>query len=206
MFRIMLIYTILQGALMAIEEPNYIVVQTNDTYEIRKYNSYLVAQTKVSGSFDEMGKKAFNILFKYISGENKKREKIKMTAPVIQENAKRKGQKISMTAPVIQEMDKTNTKSATYSFVMPEKFTMETLPLPLNESIKLVKIPQKILAVREYSGNWSEEKYEKNEQILLNALKSAGIEIIGNPTFARYNSPFSLWFLRRNEIMVEVKQ
>lgn len=206
MLRIMLLFILLKGTLMAIEEPSYIVVQTNDTYEIRKYDSYLVAQTKVSGTFDEMGKKAFKILFKYISGQNKKREKIAMTAPVIQENTQAKGEKIAMTAPVIQEVDKEDTQSATYSFVMPENFTMQTLPLPLDDRIKLVEIPEKIVAVRKYSGSWSEEKYRKNEAILFKALKDAGIQTIGNPTFARYNSPFSLWFLRRNEIMIEVKQ
>lgn len=191
---------------MAIEEPTYMIVQTNDTYEIRKYNSYLVAQTSVSGTFDEMGKDAFKILFKYISGQNKKREKIKMTAPVIQESAQDQGQKISMTAPVIQEIDKTDAQSATYSFVMPETFTMQTLPLPMDARVKLVKVPEKIVAVRRYAGSWSEEKYKQNEVILLKGLKDAGLKTIGTPSFARYNSPFSLWFLRRNEIMIEVMQ
>lgn len=129
-----------------------------------------------------------------------------MTAPVIQENAQKKGQKITMTAPVIQEINKADAQSASYSFVMPEEFTMQTLPIPLDKRVKLIEIPEKTVAVLQYSGGWGEEKYKKNEALLLRKLKIAGIKTIGNPSFARYNSPFSLWFMRRNEIMIEIKQ
>jgi len=92
---------------MAIEEPKYTVIQKNDTFEIRKYASYLVAQTEVTGTFDEMGGKAFRILVKYISGENQQRSKIKMTAPVIQENTDQEGQKIqrwTQSIPKVQPL------------------------------------------------------------------------------------------------------
>ncbi len=194
----------LEGTLMAIEEPKYIIMQKSDTFEIRKYAPYLVAQTEVSGTFDEMGGKAFRILVKYISGQNQERSKIKMTAPVIQEPSKQEGQKIQMTAPVIQEPSQTNPKSAIFSFVMPQTFTLATLPAPLDSRIQLKEIPGKIVAVRTYSGSWSEEKYKKNEDLLLKALAIANIQTIGKPSFARYNSPFALWFMRRNEIMIEL--
>jgi len=197
---------IVKGTLMAIEEPQYTVIEKNDTFEIREYAPYLVAQTEVTGTFEDMGGKAFKILFKYISGENQKRSKIKMTAPVLQENAEKGGQKIKMTAPVIQEVNKSEPQKAKYSFVMPEKFTLDTLPLPLDQRIKLKEIPAKTVAVLEYSGGWGEDRYTQKETILLNALHNAGIRTIGKPYFARYNSPFALWFMRRNEIMIEVKQ
>ncbi len=190
---------------MAIEEPKYTVIQKNNTFEIRKYDSYLVAQTKVSGAFDEIGEKAFRILFKYISGENQKQSKITMTAPVIQENMSKKGEKIQMTAPVIQEIDASQSKSTCFSFVMPQHFTLETLPLPLDKRIELKQIPSKIVAVRQYSGGWGEANYKKNLTILLDALRDANFKTVGNPMYARYNSPFSLWFMRRNEIMIEVE-
>ena len=191
---------------MAIEEPKYIVIQKNDTFEIREYAPYLVAQTEVTGTFDEMGGKAFRILFKYISGENQQRRNIEMTAPVIQENTQQEGQKIQMTAPVIQEIDTSNPQSTIYSFVMPQEFTLAKLPLPLDKHINLKEIPAKTVAVLEYSGSWGEEKYKKNEALLLKALDDAGIKTIGKPNFARYNSPFSLWFMRRNEVMIEVQR
>ncbi len=206
MLRIFIILLALKGTLMAIEEPKYTVIQKNDTFEIREYAPYVVAQTEVTGTFDEMGGKAFKILFKYISGENQKRSKIKMTAPVIQESSRKEGQKIQMTAPVIQEVNTNNSKSATYSFVMPQSFTLDTLPLPLDRRIKLKEVPAKTVAVREYSGSWGEEKYKQNEALLLKALKDGNIKTIGKPSFARYNSPFALWFMRRNEIMIEVRK
>jgi len=206
MLRIIILLIVLKGALMAIEEPQYTVIKKNDAFEIRKYAPYLVAQTEVTGTFEEMGTKAFRILVKYISGENQKRSKIKMTAPVIQEPIEDNGIKIQMTEPVIQELDQTNPQSAIFSFVMPQKFTLDTLPLPLDKRITLREIPAKTVAVREYSGSWGEEKYKENETILLQALHDVDVSIIGKPNFARYNSPFALWFMRRNEIMVEIQR
>ncbi len=206
MIRIFLLLLILKGTLMAIEEPKYTVIQKNDTFEIREYASYVVAQTEVTGTFDDMGGKAFKILFKYISGENQKQSKISMTAPVIQESSPQEGQKIQMTAPVIQEVNTNNPKTATFSFVMPQNFTLDTLPIPLDSRVKLKEIPAKRVAVLEYSGGWGEEKYNKNEVILLKALNDADIKTFGKTSFARYNSPFALWFMRRNEIMIEVRK
>jgi len=191
---------------MATEEPKYTVIQKNDTFEIREYTPYVVAQTEVTGDYDDMGGKAFRILFKYISGDNQQSSNIEMTAPVIQENTQKDGQKIQMTAPVIQEMDTANPQSAIYSFVMPQNFTLATLPLPLDKRITLKEIPAKTVAVRVFSGSWGEENFKENETILLNALQNANIKTIGEPSFARYNSPFALWFMRRNEIMIEVSK
>ena len=206
MLRIFLLLIIFKGLLMAIEEPKYTVVEKHDRYEIREYAPYVVAQTKVTGSFDEMGGKAFRILVKYISGENQQRSKIKMTAPVIQENSYQSGQKIKMTAPVMQEVDANSPTQAVFSFVMPQSFTLDSLPVPLDKRITLKEIPAKTVAVLQYSGSWGEEKYKQNEAMFLNALNNANIKTIGRPSFARYNSPFTLWFMRRNEIMIEVQR
>jgi len=206
MFRIFMILLMLQGTVMAIEEPKYSVVEKNDAFEIREYTPYLVAQTKVTGESDEMGRKAFKILFNYISGENQQQSNIKMTSPVLQEKGKKEGQKIAMTAPVIAESDKNNTQSSTFSFVMPQTFTLQTLPVPLDARIEIKEIPKKMVAVRQYSGTWSEERYEKNKTLLLQALAKREIQTIGEAQFARYNSPFSLWFLRRNEVIIEIEK
>lgn len=191
---------------MALYEPKYTVVQKNDTFEIRKYDSYLVAQTKVVGEFDEVGKKAFRILFNYISGENKKQNQITMTVPVIQENISNNGEKIPMSVPVMRESDSSDSKSAYFNFVMPQDLTLETLPLPLDKRIEIKQIPSKEVAVIRYSGGWGEENYKENLIILQDALHDANIKTVGNAISARYNSPFSLSFMRRNEIMFEVKR
>lgn len=207
MLRILLVlFLTLKGVLMAIEEPKYTIIKKYEAFEIREYAPYIVAQTEVSGTFDERGGKAFRILIKYISGENQQQSNIKMTAPVIRESSKEEGQKISMTAPVIQEKSKEDSNSAIISFVMPESFTLDTLPSPLDKRITLREKPAKSIAVLQYSGGWGEEKYKENEAILIKALQDANIKTIGEASFARYNSPFALWFTRRNEIMIEVQR
>lgn len=207
MLRILLVlFLTLKGVLMAIEEPKYTIIKKYEAFEIREYAPYLVAQTEVSGTFDERGGKAFRILIKYISGENQQQSNIKMTAPVIQESSKEEGQKISMTAPVIQEKGKEDSNSSIISFVMPESFTLDTLPSPLDKRITLREKLAKSIAVLQYSGGWGEEKYKENEAILIKALQDANIKTIGEPSFARYNSPFTLWFMRRNEIMIEIQR
>ena len=203
---VFIIFLTLKGVLMAIEEPKYTLMEKYEAFEIRKYSPYLVAQTEVSGTFDERGGKAFRILIKYISGENQQQSNIKMTVPVIQESSDEEGQKISMTAPVIQEKGKEDSNSAIISFVMPESFTLDTLPSPSDNRITLREIPAKIVAVLQYSGGWTEKRYKEHEAILIKALQDANIKIIGEPSFARYNSPFALWFMRRNEIMIEVQR
>lgn len=205
MQRLILLLLFLKGSLMAIEEPAYQVIQKNEIYEVRTYAPFIVAQTEVSGNFDAAGNKAFRILFNYISGENQQRENIQMTAPVIQKKSNANGIKIDMTAPVIQQMDENKTEVSIYSFVMPDSFTLATLPEPLDKRVTLKQIPPRTVAVLEYSGSWSEKRYKEKESILLKALADDGINIIGKPEFARYNSPFSLWFLRRNEILIQIE-
>ena len=89
---------------------------------------------------------------------------------------------------------------------MPENFTLDSLPIPIDNRIILKENSAKNIAVLEYNGGWGEEKYKENEAILLKALQDANIKTIGKPNFARYNSPFALWFMRRNEIMIEVQR
>ena len=187
MKNILLLLFILKGIVMAIEEPNYKIIEKNDAFEIREYESYIIAQMQVIGNFDEVGEQAFPILFKYISGEN------------------RKGEKIEMTAPVIQEMDTKNSQKKFFSFVMPIKYTLATIPRPLDARISIKEIPAKKIAVRIFSGFWNEENYTENQDILLEELYKANIKTIGTVKLARYNSPFSIWFMRRNEIMIEMQ-
>lgn len=106
-----------------------------------------------------------------------------------------------MTAPVESEA---NEGPYTYSFVMERRYTMESLPKPTNPDVRLVERPGRITAVHRYSGGWSEERYAEHEKILLDALATDGIGILGSPVFARYNAPFTPWFLRRNEVKVEI--
>ena len=109
-----------------------------------------------------------------------------------------------MTAPVTSALAEVD-QQTTFAFVMEEKFTIETLPTPNDERIRIREVPMRIMAVRRYSGRWTDARYQQNTELLVDAIQSANIEAVGEPVLARYNSPFSLPMLRRNEIMVEIK-
>ncbi|HSN71119.1 MAG TPA: heme-binding protein, partial [Steroidobacteraceae bacterium] len=127
------------------------------------------------------------------------RESIAMTAPVTQARA----EKIAMTAPVTQQAAGSD-ETWTVSFVMPAQYTLDTLPIPDDARVQLAEVPARVVAVRRYSGTWSQRRYQRELGELREALKRDGVVIIGEPIFARYNSPFSLPPLRRNEIWIEV--
>ena len=129
-----------------------------------------------------------------------------MTAPVNQSSATETGEKIEMTAPVEQAPHGKDTDTYVFSFIMPSKYTLETLPSPVDPRVTLRQVKSRLLAALTYSGTWSEKRYRQHEAALLEAVKNAGLITIGESIFARYNSPFTLWFLRRNEVLVEVEE
>jgi hypothetical protein len=184
----------------ALEEPEYTVVSTHDAFELRHYPPYLVAEVDVAGGLDDGGNRAFRILAGYIFGDNQSADKMKMTAPVEARPAG-DGEKMAMTAPVTATA--ATEGMTTFSFVMERKYTRDTLPAPNDERIRIVEMPERVMAVRRYSGRWTKSGSQANLETLRAALSDAGIETVGQPVLARYNSPFSLPFLRRNEVMIE---
>jgi hypothetical protein len=183
---------------MAIEEATYKVVKKDNKFEIRDYASHILAETVVEGDFEEAGNKAFNVLFGYISGDNRSREKLAMTAPVSQEP---KGEKIKMTAPVGQQRVQ---ESWAVSFMMPASYTLETLPEPEDPKVTLRQVPARRMAAVRYSGFWNEKGYLRYKVELESWIREKGLTIMGDPIWARYNAPFTPWFLRRNEILIPV--
>lgn len=183
---------------MATEEAPYTVIKTDDIFELREYAPQVLAEIIVDGDLEGAGNKAFRPLFRYISGDNKSRGKISMTVPVSQEQ---KGEEIAMTAPVSQQS--VQGKWAV-SFMMPASFTMETLPTPDDPNIKLRQVPARRVAAVRYSGFWSEEKYLLNKEKLEKWIKENRFTVTGEPVWARYNAPFTPWFMRRNEILIPV--
>jgi SOUL heme-binding protein len=203
---------------MAIEEPKYSVVEKSGSFELRAYAPMVVAETLVDGDLDDASSAGFRRIADYIFGNNTARaggsEKISMTAPV---NMAPKSEKISMTAPVGMQaktenarlnntrLDNTrldNTNQWRMYFVMPSQYTLETLPKPNNPAVTLSAIPASRMAVLRFSGLAGEEKTAKKTAELLAWLKSKQITPIGEPELARYNPPWTLPFLRRNEVMV----
>ena len=185
---------------MAIEEPSYTVVEQADDFELRLYEPYIVAETLVEGDFSEVGNEGFRRLAGYIFGNNRKDESIDMTAPVNQEP---RPEKISMTAPVSQEEESGMWR---ITFTMPAEYTLETLPAPLDDRVVLKQKPARLMAAIRYSGTWSRKRYQEYEARLKSLIDERGLEAVGEPVFARYNPPFTLWFLRRNEVLIQVER
>jgi len=174
------------GVAMALEEPDYDVVDKTDTYEIRHYAPYIVAEVDVDAPARKAGNSAFRILAGYIFGDNESERKMKMTAPVATEQNPEGGY--------------------TYAFVMESQYTLDTLPQPSDPRIRLVIKEPGLVAAHRYSGRWSESNYRRNVDELLVALNEDGLDVSGEPMLARYNSPFTPWFARRNEVLIEVKR
>jgi len=168
------------------EEVPYEVVKKIGDIEIRRYPDVILAV--VEGFIDDSG---FSLLFQYISGENKTRRRIAMTAPVIT------SEKITMTTPVI-------TKNEYMAFALPSSYTKETVPVPTNPTVKIEIQPKKEMAVLRFSGRTPEVRVKKYVQKLQTSLQAQGIQSKGEPVLMRYNSPFTPGFLRRNEVGVEI--
>ena len=193
----LLITTGIQKA-MAVEEASYVVISKDKPFEIREYAPHVIAETLVEGNMENVSNKAFMKLFRYISGSNVSRSKVAMTAPVSQQST---GEKIPMTAPVAQQRVD---EKWLVSFMMPKSYTLSTLPQPEDTSITLRQVPAQRMAVVRYSGMWSEKNYLSHELELVAWMKKMGLTPTGNAVWARYNPPFTPWFLRRNEVMIPV--
>lgn len=182
------IFILMVQPAMAIEEPEFEVLQSNDEYEVRMYAPHIVAEVDVEADDGDPGRAAFRILAGYIFGDNEAETKMSMTAPVTSQEG-REGER----------------ELYTYAFFMESEYTMETLPKPMDERIRLVEKPARVVAARRYSGSWSTSNYQKHESALMAALAKDGVALSGEPYLARYNSPFTLWFMRRNELLVEIE-
>jgi effector-binding domain-containing protein len=187
---------LMAGNLMAVEEAEYTVSSQQDEFEIRLYTPSIVAEVIVNGDFENASSAAFRKLFNYISGDNTRRDKIAMTAPVSQ---KPEPEKIAMTSPVGQ---RASGQGWAVSFMMPASYSMETIPEPVDPAVVLREVPAYRAAVIRYSGRWSEKGYQKHLDSLLEWIDQNGLVISGEPVWARYNAPFTPWFMRRNEILI----
>ena len=185
---------------MATPEAQFTVIEKDKDFELRSYEPHIVAQTIVEGDFTEVGNQGFRRLFDYINGKNRKKVSIPMTAPVFEEIP---SEKIPMTAPVNQE--KENGKWV-ISFVMAQDYTLETLPEPLDPGVSLKTVPGRLVAALKYSGTWSRNRYDEKQDLLEKIIRGKGLIPIGEPIFARYNPPWTLWFLRRNEVLIPVEK
>lgn len=181
-------------------------------FAVREYAAHIEAQTIVKTDFGKAGRQAFGRLFKYISGHNRSAlsqsgandqgqgqgQKIAMTSPVIQN---KNNEKIAMTSPVHQRQINEQWQ---VSFIMPAGSRLAELPTPQDASVHLAAVPAQCMAVIRYSGSWSEARFQAHKQRLEHWIQAKGYQAIGAASWARYNPPFTLWFLRRNEILIPI--
>ncbi len=190
------------GAVMATEEPKYAVLEKEPPFEVRAYAPMIVAEVQVEGDLDGASSQGFRLIAAYIFGQNQVSEKIAMTAPVTVVDQSVKNAKIAMTAPVGIE---SNAGKWIVSFVMPVEYTMETIPKPLNSQVQLRQIPAVKKAVISFSGFYNDQKVAEKTLELEQWMKSKNLQNAGTPNFARYNPPWTLPFMRRNEVMINLR-
>jgi hypothetical protein len=186
-------------ALLTIDEPRYQVVEEADGFELREYLPFLVAETRVEGSFSGSADDAFDLLVDYVQGNNVGGRVIPMTAPVRQQPANASNGGAVPVSAADAESD-----SWLFQFALPKEYQMSMLPRPLDERVDLRRLEPGLVAALRYGGDWSETRYRAKERELLDAVRSAGLTTVGTPSFARYNAVLIPWFLRRNEVLVGV--
>lgn len=167
------------------QQQAYDVLQEHPDFELRRYPEHLVAEIDVGGPFELAGNLAFPRLARYIGGHN------------------RSSRKMAMTAPVVQEQDP-QSRRYVVGFVMPANVSAEDLPDPSDSAVRTRRVPAETAAALRFSGRWSRGSYEKGTAQLLAALDMVGLDVVGAPRYARFDPPWTPWFLRRNEVVVPV--
>jgi hypothetical protein len=168
-----------------VEQARYEVIRKIGEIEIRRYPPLILARV------DGYGDGGFNILFQFITGSNRQKSKVDMTAPVI-------SQQIEMTAPVLSE-------AGSLAFIMPKGYTLETTPKPVDDRVKIVEVPERVVAALKFSGRWSDSLFKKKANKMLEELAKAEVKTVGRVFSMRYNGPMTPWFLRRNEVAVVIE-
>ncbi len=180
-------------------EPPYRGLEEDGDIEVRLYGEMIVAETVIDGAYGQTGAPGFSRLAGYIFGKNRSKEKLTMTAPVLQEPV---SEKLSMTAPVLQEK---KGNAWVMAFVMPEGSRLETLPVPLDPAVTLRSVQGKKVAVIRYSGLHSESNLRNYAEKLTLWLEKKGYRVCSQPRAASYDPPWTLPFLRRNEVHIDIE-
>ena len=179
-----LILLILPNVAMSYETARYEVTKIiSEKIEVREYKNLVLATISTKEGSENNN---FRTLFKFISGENEQDQEIKMTTPVFQENIK-------------------NKKSM--SFVMPGRFNKDNLPKPKNKNIRIELLKNtKFIAIR-FSGRATDKNFSKYQKILEQSIEENNLEAdLTNPINAYYNSPWTLPFFKRNEVLFRLNE
>jgi hypothetical protein len=190
------------GIRIGTEEPKHTSERLTDRVEVRRYAPRIAAETTVAADEEEARNQGFRRLAGYIFGKNQSDDAIAMTAPVSQAKA---GQQIAMTAPVAQSAQRTDLGEGwVIRFFMPSKWTMESLPKPIDDRVRLTEVPAETFAVLRFSGDRSPRAVAEHTAELVEVLRTKGIDVTGDATAWFYDPPWTLPFRRRNEIAIPV--
>lgn len=199
------------GVRSGYEQPPYEVVETfGDKLEIRRYGPRLAAEAVVEAEDESKGRnQAFRLLFRYITGANRAQDEIAMTAPVAVERAEPseadEGAEIAMTVPVQTEWARGGgAGQSRMLFFLPSSFTEATAPTPTHEAVRVFTVEPETVAALRFTGFWSQTKVARKTDELLTALRETGWTPNGPVSTQFYDPPFTIPWLRRNEVVVAV--
>jgi hypothetical protein len=187
---------------MATEEPPYEVLLSDGAFELRSYPPQVVAEVTVTGNQREAASKGFRLLAYYVFGANQRREGIAMTAPVALLPA---GEQLPLTEPVSQaRRSELHREEWVVRFTMPRSHALEQLPAPNDPQVRLQAVPQTRYAVLRFSGRATQEDFDGRTAELKAWMPAHHQQAIGPASLAQYNPPWTLWFMRRNEVLIAV--
>ncbi len=182
-FALMLGLNLLGSPAMATEEPPFTVHLAKGDFEVRDYPALVAAEVSVPGDRKDAASKGFRLLAGYIFGGNTAKRSIAMTAPVMQIGGN---------------------GTWVIRFIMPQGSTLETLPKPNNPAVKLRGLAPSRVAVVKFSGLARQDDVDARTAALSQFAKAQNLQVIGPPSLAQYDPPWTLWFMRRNEVMLPV--
>jgi len=180
------------------EQQRYDVVHAYPSFELRRYPEHVVAEVEVDGTFESAGSTAFRPLVSYIGGRNESSTGLAMTAPVVQ--------RLDQQLPHDVETETTGVGKGRYvvAFVLPDDVTGETVPTPSDEQVHVRVVPEEYAVVSRFSGRWTASSYRAKVLALEADAAAAGYVAVGSARFARFDPPWTPWFMRRNEVVIPV--
>jgi hypothetical protein len=182
-----------------VEEPKFTLIEQSGAFELRDYPPLLVAEATVKGARTVAINEGFRVIADYIFGNNIAAEKVAMTAPVTQQIS----EAVAMTAPVTQQAAG---DSWTVRFIMPSQYTLDTLPKPENAAVTLKQIDGQRMAVLRFSGSADDQMLTEKTAVLTAEITKRSLSPTAAATYAFYDPPWTLGFLRRNEVMIPVSK
>jgi hypothetical protein len=191
-----------------VEKPKYKVVGQVEKIELRRYESYIVAEVTIDDDENSAMTRGFRPLADYIFGANVAQDEVEMTSPVLQQSSK--SEEIAMTSPVLQSAtaatESAGTGPQTIQFIMPSQYTLETLPKPNNPEVGIKKVTGYTVGVIAFSGTGGMNDMHEKESQLRGTLERHNIRTTGTAMYARYDPPWTPAAERLNEVMIPVNK